>query len=117
MFHLIEFKGTGGASLFVDGFQVAAQLQRLDPPAYTMLSTVRIPSHCAGDDDNFIQPTPSSFPLLNHDPLDGELYQIRYNNNDRSTIRHVNPGLVRPFYHALGAWNALVEDPRNEYWT
>jgi trimethyllysine dioxygenase len=77
---------------------------------------VRIPSHCAGDEDNFIRPTPNSFPLLNHDPLDGELYQIRYNNSDRSTLDNITPELVLQFYRALRAWNALVRDPSNEYW-
>jgi trimethyllysine dioxygenase len=116
MFHLIEFEGTGGMSLLVDGFQVARRLKMTSPEAYKTLSTIRISTHSAGDSDVLIQPTPKAHPILNHDPLTSELYQIRYNNDDRSTLNHLIPEEVELFYDALRKWNKILTDKENEYW-
>ncbi|CAG8598490.1 8153_t:CDS:2 [Ambispora gerdemannii] len=115
MFHLLEFNGKGGESLFVDGFHVANLLKSQNPRAYKTLSTIRIPAHCAGDENICIQPTPHSFPILNHNPVTRALYQIRYNNDDRSTMSHLNPDQVEEFYDALRAWNKLLQDSANEF--
>ncbi|KAI8831239.1 hypothetical protein BC829DRAFT_426493 [Chytridium lagenaria] len=63
LFHLIEFTGTGGKSLYVDGFHVAAQLQQSHPWAYEALTRIPIPCHSAGDAHTIIAPThaPSRF--------------------------------------------------------
>ncbi|CAG8725171.1 23868_t:CDS:2 [Dentiscutata erythropus] len=117
MFHLIEFNGEGGSSLLVDGFYVARQLKMKSPTAYETLSTITIPAHSAGDPNTLIQPTPNGYPILNHDPLlDNSLYQIRYNNDDRSTMNHLEPDQVLEFYDALRKWNSLLKDKSNEYW-
>ncbi|RIA86792.1 hypothetical protein C1645_778718 [Glomus cerebriforme] len=116
MFHLIEFKGTGGTSLLVDGFWVARKLKMLYPKAYKVLSTIRIPTHSAGDSDVLIEPTPNAHPILNHDPLTHELYQIRYNNDDRSTLSHLSPEEIESFYDALRKWNKILIDKESEYW-
>ncbi|KAG9285258.1 hypothetical protein G9A89_002511 [Geosiphon pyriformis] len=116
MFHLIEFEGKGGESLFVDGLHAANLLKKTHPEAYHILSTIRVPAHCAGDENIHIHPTPGGFPILNHNPSTNELYQIRYNNNDRSTINHLEPEQVNLFYDALLKWNALLEDKKNEFW-
>lgn len=116
MFHLIEFEGKGGESLLVDGFWVANQLRTKYPEAYHTLSTIHIPSHSAGDSDVLIQPTPFAHPILNHDPLSNALYQIRYNNDDRSTISHLSPDQVPEFYDALRKWNDILRDKENEFW-
>ncbi|CAG8574144.1 2994_t:CDS:2 [Ambispora leptoticha] len=115
MFHLLEFNGKGGKSIFVDGFYVANLLKSQNPHAYKTLSTIRIPAHCAGDKNICIQPTPHSFPILNHNPITSALYQIRYNNDDRSTMSHLKPDQVEEFYDALRAWNKLLQDSANEF--
>ncbi|RIB26156.1 hypothetical protein C2G38_320289 [Gigaspora rosea] len=117
MFHLIEFDGKGGSSLLVDGFYVARQLRTKSPTAYETLSTITIPTHSAGDPNTLIQPTPNGYPILNHDPLlNNSLYQIRYNNDDRSTMNHLESEQVLEFYDALRKWNSLLKDKHNEYW-
>lgn len=115
MFHKLEFQGTGGDSLFVDGFHVAQQLKKVDPNAYRTLSTTRVPTHSAGDEQVLIVPTPRAFPILNHGP-DGTLYQIRYNNDDRSTLDHLSSTQLDEFYDALFSWNKLLKSKENELW-
>lgn len=136
MFHMLEFRGKGGESLLVDGFKAAKTLKEKYPESYDILSTVRIPTHAAGDDEFLFQPTPNpgvyllsvsfsssqsivriasscwmttdfhevlnetGYPILNHGE-GGELYQIRYNNDDRSTMSHLPYEQVEPFYTAL----------------
>ncbi|KAJ3312659.1 hypothetical protein HDV04_002801 [Boothiomyces sp. JEL0838] len=113
-FHLIEHRGEGGESLYVDGFNVAKQLKDQHPWAYEALSRIRISAHCAGDEDTFIQPTPLTFPILNLDG-NGKIYQIRYNDNDRSTLS-LPPNDTVLFYAALREWHRLVHLKENEFW-
>ncbi|KAI8069677.1 trimethyllysine dioxygenase [Gongronella butleri] len=115
MFHKLEFQGKGGDSLFVDGFEVAAQLKKQDPGAYEVLSTTLIPTHSAGDEQVLIVPSPRAFPILNHDHA-GDLFQVRYNNDDRSTLNHLTPKQLDQFYDALFEWHKLLTKPDNEYW-
>ncbi|CAG8438283.1 1000_t:CDS:1 [Acaulospora colombiana] len=115
MFHLVEFEGKGGESLLVDGFWIAHQLKIRSSNHYNTLSTIPIPSHSAGDSNILIQPTPIAHPILNHDPLTKSLYQVRYNNDDRSTMSHLLSDQVLDFYEALKEWNKLLSDKKNEY--
>ncbi|KAJ3409832.1 hypothetical protein HDV05_004185, partial [Chytridiales sp. JEL 0842] len=118
LFHLIEFTGKGGASLYVDGFQVASQLQKLHPESYEALTTIRTPAHSAGDEGVTITPTPRMFPILNVDPLTNELYQVRFNNDDRSVFSrpHGGPAEILRFYKALKDWTQLLKKKGNEFW-
>lgn len=115
MFHKLEFDGTGGESLFVDGFKVAQNLKEQYPKAYETLSTLRIPTHSAGDEKVMIVPTPREQSILNH-LSDGTLYQIRYNNDDRSTLSNLTANQVVEFYDALRKWNDELTSDRNQYW-
>jgi len=81
-----------------------------------VLSTIRIPTHSAGDPDVLIQPTPKAYPILNHSPLTNELYQIRYNNDDRSTLSQLTSEEIELFYDSLRKWNEILVDKENEYW-
>lgn len=115
MFHKLEFEGQGGDSLFVDGFHVAQELKRSNPTAYRTLANTLVPTHSAGDEQVLIVPTPRANPILNHGP-DGELYQIRYNNDDRSTLDHLSTTQLDEFYDALFLWNKLLTSQKNELW-
>ncbi|CEP14208.1 hypothetical protein [Parasitella parasitica] len=115
MFHKLEFEGQGGDSLFVDGFSVAKQLKEASPAAYRTLANTLIPTHSAGDENVLIVPTPRANPILNHGP-DGELYQIRYNNDDRSTLDHLSSTQLEAFYDALFLWSDLLKSKKNELW-
>lgn len=116
MFHLLEHSGTGGQSIIVDGFRAAKILRDEYPQAYKTLSKVRIPSHASGNVDNSIQPC-EPFPVFNHHPVNGELRQIRWNNDDRATMdRWDDPEDVEKFYEACRQWNAILKRQDSEYW-
>jgi trimethyllysine dioxygenase len=110
----------GGKSLFVDGFNVAKQLLSESPWAFQILSEFRISAHSAGDSQVHLTPLPSSgHPILNLDPGSKELWQVRFNNDDRSVVSL--PGgqpssTVLDFYKALSEWTRLLRSPKNELW-
>ncbi|KAJ1560278.1 hypothetical protein HK405_007646, partial [Cladochytrium tenue] len=117
LFHLLEHRGEGGASLYVDGFNAAAQLREQDPESYALLSRVRVPAHCAGDADVLIAQRPGA-PILEHDAATGTLARVRHNNDDRSALSGLaDAGDVPRFYAALRAWTRCLRDARNEVWT
>lgn len=122
LFHLLKHDGEGGKTLLVDGFHVAETMRKKYPREFEVLSTFRIPTHSAGDTEILIRPTPlSGFPLINLHPHTGEIYQIRYNNHDRSVLSpYYNPKIttqqIRDFYSALKVWRELVVDEKNQYW-
>lgn len=125
LFHLLSHtNGTGGSTLLVDGFYVASLLSTLDPDVYALLSQVPVPAHSAGTSSEspstmsyLYHPNPKiGYPILNHNKATGELAQVRYNNDDRSVMRHLEPSLVEPWYHALRTWNKALTSPDSEYW-
>lgn len=128
LFHLLSHEPSastgeaakGGASLLVDGFLAAKVLKDVYPESYELLSTVRISTHSAGDETNFIRPLiKSGYPILSHDPQSGKLIMVRYNNDDRSTLsfKHLpDESMVQPFYTALGHWHSILTSTSGEYW-
>jgi len=103
--------------LLVDGFYVASILKDLDPSLYTLLSTIPVPAHAAGEPSSIYRPSPpSGYPVLNHDALTGVLSQVRWNNDDRSVINHLTPDLVEEWYEAIRMWNKLLKSPDSEFW-
>ncbi|KAG5340375.1 hypothetical protein C0989_001969 [Termitomyces sp. Mn162] len=103
LFHLLSHtNGSGGASLLVDGFYAASILKDVHPEAYEVLSKVRIASHAAGEPSVTYQPYPlTGYPVLGHDPVTGELIQVRWNNDDRSVMSHLDPHLVDEWFQSF----------------
>ena len=113
--HLLEHKGDGGQTILVDGFKAARILRDEYPESYRILSNVRIPSHASGNEDVSIQPY-SPFPVLNHHPVDGELVQIRWNNDDRGTMDNWgDTDEVERFYEAIRHWAEILRRRDVEY--
>ena len=108
-FHLLHHYGEGGESLFIDGFNVAKRLAEQFPWAYQSLSTERISAASVGDANVYMQQSPESgYPILNLDPITLDLYQIRFNNTDRSALRPKDAIL---FYKSLQEWIKLLRSP------
>lgn len=85
-------------TLLVDGFYVASLLNELHPDAYDLLSRIPIPAHAAGEPGALYQPSPPlGYPPLRHDKVSGELVQVRWNNDDRSVMDHLDAELVEPW--------------------
>ncbi|KAH7400691.1 hypothetical protein DE146DRAFT_653664 [Phaeosphaeria sp. MPI-PUGE-AT-0046c] len=114
-FHLLSHTdGEGGASLLVDGFQVAKQLRRINRKAYKILSTVEVHSHASGNDGISIQPY-RGFPVLEHGPANDTLLRVRWNSADRASIE-LPIGQVEKWYDAARVFDALLKKKENEYW-
>lgn len=111
-FHLLQHDGTGGESLFVDGFKVAEQLKLEQKWAFDALCRIEISAHSIGDKQTRIQPN-RKFKLLNE--FGGQMDQIRYNYNDRS-ILDLSREDEELFYAALREWRRLVKLKENEFW-
>ncbi|KIL59573.1 hypothetical protein M378DRAFT_14705 [Amanita muscaria Koide BX008] len=118
LFHLLSHTdGSGGASLLVDGFYVASILKELHPEAYEVLSQVPVPAHAAGELSALYQPSPTKgYPILRHDPANNQLFQVRWNNDDRSVMNYIEPGMVDKWYDAIRLWHQGLQSPDSEYW-
>ena len=74
---------------------MASIMKELHPEAYDLLSRIPIPAHAAGEETVLYTPSPQSgYPVLGHDPVTGELVHVRWNNDDRSVMTHLQPDLV-----------------------
>lgn len=118
LFHLLSHThGSGGSTLLVDGFHVAATLKKLHPDAYSILSQTPVPAHAAGEPSALYQPYPTSgYPVLSHDPVTRELTQVRWNNDDRSVMNNLDPHQVEEWYNAIRTWQKLLTSADLEYW-
>ncbi|KAK7032882.1 hypothetical protein R3P38DRAFT_2919481 [Favolaschia claudopus] len=118
LFHLLSHtEGSGGSTLLVDGFYVASILKELHPDAYNVLARTPVPAHAAGETSALYQPFPSSgYPVLSHDPVTGELIQVRWNNDDRSVMNNLNSHQVEEWYNAIRIWHKLLTSADSEYW-
>eukprot|EP00123_Amoebidium_parasiticum_P015914 comp23202_c0_seq1/m.37693 comp23202_c0_seq1/g.37693 ORF comp23202_c0_seq1/g.37693 comp23202_c0_seq1/m.37693 type:complete len:416 (-) comp23202_c0_seq1:565-1812(-) len=113
--HCLSFVGTGGKSLLVDGFKAAQDVKEIDPRAYSLLKSIRLPQqyidpklglHMLADSHSIIE-----------DPDTGDLVQVRFNNYDRAPLdyAHVKPSLHRELYSALRLLETRIRAPENEY--
>ncbi|EIW84196.1 Trimethyllysine dioxygenase [Coniophora puteana RWD-64-598 SS2] len=118
LFHLLSHtEGTGGATLLVDGFYVASILKELHPNLYALLARVPVPAHAAGEPSALYRPSPpTGYPTLRLDAVSDELVQVRWNNDDRSVMSHLDPSLVEDWYKAIRMWNKLLTSQDSEYW-
>lgn len=108
LFHCVEFEGSGGESVFVDGFRVAEVLEQTNREAFEVLTTVAVPGQYLGDGVHLR----ARRPVFRLDDA-GRLAQVSYNNHDRAPFRLPDEEMAA-FYEALRAFNRLIEDPDNQ---
>lgn len=116
--HLLSHKNaSGGASIFVDGFSAAKQLEAEDPQAYAALRDVRLLYQCSGNEGVNIQPS-FAYPTLLHDTDNGMLTQLRWNNSHRAGFASdCDCDSIRRWYDAANKFGKLLKDPANIYET
>ena len=108
MFHCLEFDGIGGESTLVDGFKVADRIRQIDPPAFEVLTNIKVPAQYLGDGVHLT--AEHAVIALDHN---GDFSQIAYNNYDRAPFRLPTPRM-NAFYRALKLFNELINDPAFE---
>ena len=117
IFHLLHHDGQGGHTLLVDGFYAADRLKKQDAAAYDTLARLGVPAHASGSKGTMLRP-PISRPVIQHDE-DGDLAQIRWNNEDRGVLgqgKEWKEGDVKRWYDAARKYDAIVRSKEAELW-
>lgn len=111
MFHLLSHTGgEGGESVLVDGFEAARILHTEIPDAYKMLSKPVFGHHASGNQDVCIKPM-HIYPTLIHNPMNGELCQVRWNNEDRAAATRADTFMLEQWYTAAQKWAEILRRP------
>ena len=100
--------------MLVDGFLAAKRLMEEDPDAYKILRTVELPWHASGNKGITIAPD-QRYPVLEHRRDTGDLFRVRWNNDDRGVVpfdRGIDPS---KWYAAARKWREILK--RGEYFT
>ncbi|KAI3376911.1 hypothetical protein L3Q82_000160 [Scortum barcoo] len=109
--HCINQAVEGGESMVVDGFHMAALLQREDPEAFRTLTSLLVDFTDTGTDycDFMLQ---SKKCIIDTD-TEGRVLRINYNNATRDSVLDVPLHQVQPFYRALRAYVDIMNRPEN----
>lgn len=112
--HMLSHEGSGGESLFIDGFNAANQLHEEAPELYQVLATYGIYAHATGNEGVNMQPC-DAIPVLRHDHAKTELLQVRWNNADRA-------GVAAPmdkmdlWYEAASKFQEILNREESRWW-
>jgi len=114
MLMCIKQAGEGGKSVFSDGMNAAAQLQREFPYYYKLLTTTPVNFVDIGI-DNYEFMHMASHPLIKLNPLSGEMEQILYGQPSRDALQPWDVEEVEPMYRAIQKFYGMLYDPNNAY--
>lgn len=104
MFNCMEFDGTGGESVLVDGFAIAEAMRDECPEHFRTLTEVSVPGRYIEEGVHLHAERPAF--VLN---MDGSLKQVSFNNYDRAPFQ-LHPDTMRAFYAAYAEFNRRVSD-------
>lgn len=107
MFNCMEFDGTGGESILVDGFAIAENMRQKCPEHFQTLSEVSVPGRYI-EPGVHLQAERPPF-VLN---MDGSLQQVSFNNYDRAPFQ-LNHDAMQAFYAAYSEFNRRVNDEKH----
>jgi len=111
MFHCLGVDCTGGDSVLIDGFKVAAIMEAEMPELYRVLTAVEVTGQYS-DHEKGIHLL-AKRPVFRRDTA-GRLVQVSYNPLDRAPL-FLPERELRAFYRAYGAFAALCNDRRLQY--
>ena len=94
----------------VDGFRAASILRKKYPEDFEILSKTCVPTHSVGDALYKYTVVEEGYPIIQ--TRGGEPSMIRYNNDDRSVIRHMEPEDVTLWYLVVIIKSSSIPDPR-----
>ncbi len=107
MFNCLEFDGTGGESVLVDGFAIANEMKEQCPEHFDTLCSVSVPGQ-------YLEPGVHLYaerPVIRLNSR-GELQQVSFNNYDRAPM-HRNEDALDAFYQAYAEFNRRSIDQAN----
>ena len=111
MFHCLGLECTGGDSVLIDGFEIAAIMQAEMPDLYRVLTEVEVTGQYI-DHEKGIH-LMARRPVFRLDSA-GRLAQVSYNPLDRAPI-FLPDAALKAFYRAYGAFARLASDRRLQY--
>jgi len=111
MFHCLGLDCTGGDSVLIDGFEIAAIMRAEMPEFYRVLTEVEVTGQYI-DHEKGIH-LMARRPVFRLDSA-GRLVQVSYNPLDRAPI-FLPDAELRTFYRAYGAFARLANDRRLQY--
>ena len=112
MLHCVGHTGSGGMNLLVDAFHAAERLRREDKGLFDFLTSTVVPFHYK---DAVIH-LEANGPIIELDPFDGTISQIRFNTYDTACLDCLKYEDVPRFYKALKAYTSITCDPESQYW-
>ncbi|MEM8497559.1 MAG: TauD/TfdA family dioxygenase [Pseudomonadota bacterium] len=107
MFNCLEFDGTGGESVLVDGFAIAAEMKEHCPEHFETLCAVSVPGQYLEPGVHLYAERPV-IRLNSH----CELQQVSFNNYDRAPM-HMDENSLAAFYAAYAEFNRRSVDEAN----
>jgi trimethyllysine dioxygenase len=117
LFHLLSHEnGDGGASLLVDGFRAAKILAEENPGHAKTLRRLRQPAHASGNENHCITPQ-QHYPVFDRHIGMPLLFQIRWNNYDRSIKWDWSVDEQYEWYEAARHFDEILRRPDMEIWT
>ncbi|XP_074467532.1 trimethyllysine dioxygenase, mitochondrial-like [Sebastes fasciatus] len=114
--HCLKHEGTGGRTLFLDGFYAAEKVRQQSPENFELLASVPIRHEFIENLDNHQNHLIGVSPVLNVYPWNNEMYLIRYNNYKRSVINTMPHDLIQRWYVAHRELTTELRRPENELW-
>ena len=112
MLHCVGHNGTGGLNLLVDGFFAAEKLRQDDKASFDILTSTIVPFHYKSESLHL----KAHGPIIELDPFDDSVSQIRFNNYDMAVVDWMTYDDVAQFYKALRAYTAITCAPENQLW-
>ena len=112
MLHCVGHEGTGGMNLLVDGFFAAEKLKKNDKDSFDFLTSTTLPFHYK-DENLHLK---AHGPIIELDPFNGAISQIRFNNYDMPTLDCIQYNDIPRYYKALRAFTGLTCAPENQLW-
>lgn len=101
----LDYHASGGASIMVDGFRIAAELKRTAPEIYADLTRIDVTGVYKGDGVVLR----AQRPIFRTDH-GGNLVQVSFNNYDRDTVT-LPKGDMRALYAGIRAFDRLANNP------
>lgn len=87
----------GGENFLIDGFQVAEKIRKNNPETFERLTKFMVPAEYIEKDRHHKY----AAPIINLDPVNEDIMQIRFNLYDRAPLNTLPPNKIRQFYQDL----------------
>ncbi|XP_062549842.1 uncharacterized protein LOC134214500 [Armigeres subalbatus] len=104
--HCIQFKGTGGQTLLIDGFKAAEQLRLKKPEVFERLCNYPITAEYLEEGKHHTY----CAPIIKRNIITGKVEQLRFNIYDRAIMKTIPQEQIPQFYADFKELGAEIND-------